>query len=198
MIANKKVRKNTTLYAPRNGYIFEKNINSGSAFNAKEKLFELVDLNSVWVEVKVFDEDMPWLSEAQSFEVSFKITDRVYKTNSFTLYPKINPDETSITLRLHLRNRDNKLFPGMYTSVLASSFKSEKLTLPRSAVIRKNAKYYVFVSSEFKGEYEPQEVKVETINSEIYIINDGLKEGEKVVNNALFMMDSDAQINGVY
>jgi len=70
--------------------------------------------------------------------------------------------------------------------------------LPQSAVILKDGKYYVFVVGEFEGEYEPMEVAVKPLNYETYIITSGLDEGNEVVNNALFMMDSDAQINSVY
>ncbi len=51
---------------------------------------------------------------------------------------------------------------------------------------------------EYEGEYEPLEVQVKVINANTYAITDGLNEGDEVVNNALFMMDSDAQINGLY
>jgi Cu(I)/Ag(I) efflux system membrane fusion protein len=73
----------------------------------------------------------------------------------------------------------------------------EYLTLSQSAVIRKNGKYYVFIVSEFQGEYEPKEIKAEALNNETYIIQ-GLNAGDEVVNNAMFMMDSDAQINGLF
>jgi Cu(I)/Ag(I) efflux system membrane fusion protein len=51
---------------------------------------------------------------------------------------------------------------------------------------------------EYEGEYEPSEVEVEVLNPDTYIIKSGLNAGDEVVNNALFMMDSDAQINGLY
>ncbi|MBU1642168.1 efflux RND transporter periplasmic adaptor subunit, partial [bacterium] len=64
--------------------------------------------------------------------------------------------------------------------------------------IRKNGKYYVFGVSEFEGEYEPIAVDAEVLDNNTYIIKSGLNKGDEVVDNALFMMDSDAQINGLY
>jgi Cu(I)/Ag(I) efflux system membrane fusion protein len=197
ILKKQKVSEYTTLYAPASGYIFEKNIVKGTAFNAKNKLFEIVNLDTVWVETKVFEDDLKWLRYAQDFEVRMKTTDKVYKTHSKLFYPHLNPKEATLTMRLRLENKNNALFPGMYASVISKDKMREYLTLPQSAVIRKNGKYYVFIVSEFQGEYEPKEIKAEALNNETYIIQ-GLNAGDEVVNNAMFMMDSDAQINGLF
>ena len=69
--------------------------------------------------------------------------------------------------------------------------------MPASAVIFKNGKYYVFVKGEYQGEYEPRVIQAKELDADTYSVQ-GLKDGDEVVNNALFMMDSDAQINGLY
>jgi Cu(I)/Ag(I) efflux system membrane fusion protein len=197
ILTKKKVSEFTTLYAPASGYIFEKNIVNGSAFNAKSKLFEIVNLDTVWVETKVFEDDLKWLKNAQNFELHFKTTDKVYKTRNKLFYPKLDPKEATLTMRLRLNNKSHTLFPGMYANVISKDKARQYLTLPQSAVIRKDGKYYVFVVSEFEGEYEPMEVQAKPLNNATYIIS-GLNAGDEVVNNALFMMDSDAQINGLF
>jgi len=198
VIRKKKVSKNTTIYATTSGYIFTKNITNGSAFNAKTKLFEIVNLDEVWVEAKVFEEDLEWLNETKSFEVTVKSSAQTYKATSSLLYPNLNPKKATLSLRLRLQNAENKLFPGMYASIISKDRAKEYLTLPQSAIIRKNRKFYAFMLGEYEGEYEPREVFVKPLNNEIYIIKSGLNAGDEVVNNALFMMDSDAQINGLY
>ena len=195
---SKKISQNTTIYSPVNGYIFKKNIADGSAFNAKAELFEIVNLDEVWVETKVFEKDLSWLRNAKDFEVSFKSTAKTYKATSSLLYPKLDEKEATLTLRLRLKNRGLKLFPGMYASVVSKDKAASYLTLPSNAVMRKDGKYYVFVIGEYEGEYEPLEVSVKVLNPHTYIITDGLAKGDEVVANALFMMDSDAQINGLY
>lgn len=198
LVKLKKVSLNTTIYAPKSGYVFSKNISKGSAFNAKTKLFEIVNLDEVWVEAKVFEDDLKWLKNAESFDVSFKSTDKIYKATSTLLYPELNPKEATLTMRLRLQNKDGELYPGMYASVISKAKVENYLTLKRSAVIRKGGKYYAFIVGDFKGEYEPVEIKTQTLDNETYIITSGLNAGDEVVNNALFMMDSDAQINSLY
>lgn len=198
LIQMKKISPNTTIYAPKSGYVFMKNVNEGSAFNAKTKLFEIVNLDDVWVEVKVFEDDVKWMRNADGFKVSFKTTDKTYETHAKFLYPNLNPKEATLTLRLTLPNKDNTLFPGMYANVISKDKPKEYLILPQSAVILKEGKYYAFTVGEYEGEYEPVELHVKPLDNETYIITDGLNAGDEVVNNALFMMDSDAQINGLY
>ena len=198
VIKMKKASQYTTIYAPQSGYIFVKNINDGSAFNAKTNLFEIVNLDDVWVEARIFEDDIQWIKKVKNFVVSFKTTNNVYKATAELLYPKLNPKEATLTLRLHIKNSKHELYPGMYANILSRDKAKEYLTLPQTAVIFKDGKHYAFVVSEFKGEYDPVEVFVKPLNNAKYIITRGLKAGDKVVNNALFMMDSDAQINGLY
>ena len=198
VLRSKKVSKNTTIYAPQSGYVFEKNLNDGSAFNPKMKLFQIVNLGIVWVEAKIFEKDVAWLKKADSFVVNIKSSKHIYTAYSKLLYPNLNPKEATLTLRLRLENKNKELFPGMYANIISKDRAKEYLTLPQTAVIRKNGKFYAFVVGEYEGEYEPIEISVEVLNNNTYIIKNGLNIGDEVVNNALFMMDSDAQINGLY
>ena len=195
---SKKVSQNTTIYSPINGYIFVKNINNGSAFKAQANLFEIVNLDEVWVEAKIFDVDLKWLKKAKRHMISVKSSKVTYKASSSLLYPNLDPKKATLTLRLRIKNRDNKLFPGMYATILSSAIQRVYLTLPQTAIIRKDGKFYAFIVGEYEGEYEPIEVFVTPLDNNTYIVNSGLNEDDEVVNNALFMMDSDAQINGLY
>jgi len=155
ILKNKKVSKYTTIYSPASGYIFIKNIVNGSAFNAKQKLFEIVNLDEVWVETKIFEDDVKWIKKANTFNIHFKTTNKVYTAHNKFLYPNLNPKEATLTMRIKLNNKDNTLFPGMYANVISKDITKTYLTLPQSAVIRKDDKYYVFTVGEYEGEYNP-------------------------------------------
>jgi len=198
VLKQNRASANTTIYSPIDGYIFVKNINKGSAFNAKQKLFVIANLDEVWVEAKLFEESRASLSDTKNYELHFKGLDKVYKTDKKLLYPELDPKVATLTLRLRLNNAKHELFPGMYATVISLKDEKEQLTLPTTAVIRKDGKHYVFMVGEYEGEYEPLEVHVKIIDANTYAIIDGLSEGDEVVNNALFMMDSDAQINSLY
>ncbi len=188
----------TTIYAPISGWIFEKNISQGSSFSSKKRLFQIVNLDSVWMEVKLFQHQLKELHLYQDFSVTIKGIEEVYLAKKSLLYPIINPKEATTTLRLILDNNKGKLKVGMYAKVSSRTLSKERLSIPRTAVIRKGGKWYAFLATEFKGEYEPIVIEVKPLDKLSYQVTKGLTLQDTVVNNALFMMDSDAQINSIY
>lgn len=198
VIASGEASSTTTLYAPVDGYIFKKSINKGSAFGAKEQLFQIVNLEKVWVEALVMQDQREAIDEVEAYAMDVKGIRQKYRSKEALLYPRLDRKEATLTLRISVDNPEGKLFPGMYANITSEAGPKQGLTLPSSAVIRKNGRHYVFMVTAFKGEYEPKEIKAELMDAEHYRIVEGLEEGDEVVNNALFMMDSDAQINGLY
>lgn len=196
--SERKVDEFTTLYAPQSGWIFEKNINEGASFSPQKKLFQIVNLEKVWVEVRLYQNEIEKLPLFTHFSVKPKGMSKTYTAQKKLLYPRLDPKEATATLRLQLDNEESVLKPGMYAKVFASAAATSRLVIPRTAAIRKNGMWYAFLATEFKGEYEPISIQVKPLDSEHYEIIKGLKEGDTLVNNALFMMDSDAQINGIY
>ena len=198
VISTQKVSQLTTIYAPISGYIFKKNITAGSAFSAKKELYEIVNLDEVWIEAKIFEDDIAWLKKVKDFDMYFQSRSTPYRATAQLLYPNVDPKEATFTLRLQLKNDKGEIFPGMYATIISKDTSQSYVTLPSSAVLRKDGKFYVFIVGEFEGEYEPIEVQAKPLNAETYIISEGVNAGDEVVSNALFMMDSDAQINGLY
>jgi Cu(I)/Ag(I) efflux system membrane fusion protein len=195
---SRKVNEYTTIYAPISGWIFEKSINVGSSFKKQQKLFEIVNLDSVWVEAKIFQKDLKNLDSLENFNIKVKGYDELFSAKKELLYPMLDPKDATFTLRLSVKNKNNILKPGMYTTLHSSAKSKNELLIPRTAALRKSSQWYVFLATEFKGEYEPVKVDIVPLDSEYFIVKSGLTEGENIVNNALFMMDSDAQINSIY
>ena len=193
-----KVSLYTNIYAPASGYVFLKNLNKGSAFSNKEIIFEIINLDHVWIEAQIDQKELPYLSQMTDFTFKTPGYAKTFRASKVQLYPNVSQKSARVTLRLKADNPEHTLLPGMYASITMHSVSKEYLTLPSTAVIFKNGKHYVFTVGQYAGEYDPQVVQVKVLNPHTYIIKSGLKDGQKVVNNALFMMDSDAQINGLY
>jgi len=194
----REVDEFTTIYAPISGWIFEKNLNLGSSFKKQQKLFEIVNLDKVWMEAKLFQNELKRLDTLKNFTLKVNGIAKVFKAEKTLLYPTLDPKEATATLRLLVDNYDEELKPGMYAKLHASADSSAKLVIPRTAALRKDGKWYAFLATDFKGEYEPVEIELEPLDNFYYIVKKGLSNGESIVNNALFMMDSDAQINSIY
>jgi Cu(I)/Ag(I) efflux system membrane fusion protein len=109
----------TTVYAPISGWIFEKNINDGASFNAKKRLFEIINLEKVWMEVELFQKELSKLNTLSHFTVKVKGLDKTFDAQKTLLYPMLDPKEATATLRLSIDNKDELLKPGMYAKVHA-------------------------------------------------------------------------------
>lgn len=187
----------TTITAPTSGYLYLKALEHGSAFKAGQKLFEIVDLSHVWIEAKIDELKLKSFMEAAMYTVESDALGR-YSAHTPFRYPVRSPGDALVTVRLEADNPGTALLPGAYVRIFASAQTQRVLRIPKTAVIRKNGTWYAFAAGEYEGEYEPVEVKVKVLDSDYYAVESGLNTGDKVVNNAMFMMDSDAQINGLY
>ncbi|WP_353662744.1 efflux RND transporter periplasmic adaptor subunit [Hydrogenimonas sp. SS33] len=198
MKKSRKAEPLTTIYAPAGGYIFEKNVLEGGAFRAKSTLFRIVGLRRIRVEAKVSEPDIAQVMRADSFRITTRSLPGSFQGENPFLYPRIEPKTALATVRLDVENPRRELIPGMFATIRAQTAPKTVLTLPRTAVIRKMERWYVFKAGEFEGEYEPVEVTIEPIDSGRVAILSGVKEGDEVVDKALFLIDSDAQINGLF
>ncbi len=194
----RRVDEFTTIYAPISGWIFKKNLNLGSSFKKQQKLFEVINLDKVWLEAKLFQNELQNLDKLENFTVKVKGVAITFKAKKALLYPMLDPKEATATLRLIVDNTNEVLKPGMYAKVHTSAKTETSLVIPRTAALRKDGKWYAFLATEFKGEYEPVEIDIEPLDNIYFLVKKGLFENENIVNNALFMMDSDAQINSIY
>jgi len=188
----------TTLRAPASGWIFKKNVSEGSAFKAGMTLFTVVNLDRVWVEAALYQRELPRLDTLTNFTVRATGSTKTYRAVKELLYPSLDPKAATATLRLAVDTPDNTLLPGMYVTVTAASKAAPVLTLPRSAVIRKNGAWYVFRTGDFKGIFDPVKVDVRPLDAKRVEVLSGLAEGDEVAEGALFMMDADAQLDGLY
>ncbi len=111
----------TTIISPASGWVFEKNINVGSSFKAGAKLFEIINLDKVWLEAKIYQDELPLLPALTQFKVKATGVDRLFDAKKQLLYLNLDPKEATATLRLEIDNPDGILKPGMYTTITASA-----------------------------------------------------------------------------
>lgn len=69
----------------------------------------------------------------------------------------------------------------------------EALTIPASAVIDTGVRSIAFVERS-DALLEPRELKVKAKTDDYVQVLEGLREGEKVVTRALFLVDSESQL----
>jgi len=192
----KKVPYYINIYSKYSGVIINKKINEQSYIKAGETLFSLVDLSTIWVDANIYQKDIEFIKKGMDAKIYVSGVGE-FNSKVDLIHPIVENKTKTIPVRLIVDNKKKKLFPNMFAKVEFINKAKTMLILPKSAVITKGDKNYVFKPLE-NNEYEPIEIKAVRIDSKIFQIKDGLKKGDKVINNSLFMLDSDAITNGLY
>jgi Cu(I)/Ag(I) efflux system membrane fusion protein len=84
----------------------------------------------------------------------------------------------------------------MFTNVELHVNLGDKLVVPRDAIIDTGRTQVVYVEAE-EGFFEPRVVTIGLNTGDMVEITRGLKEKEKVVAAASFLIDSEAKLKGI-
>ncbi len=181
--------------SPVTGYVIAKNIQEGSFAKRGKVLLQIADFSTIWVIANVYQKDIAFVHKGMKAKI---------KTQGFPpqegvidqVYPTVDAKNQTIPVRIVIKNNTN-LFPGLFSKIKITKNSAPRLILPKTAIIQKGEKSYVFIPQS-DGSFTPKEIHVTQINSQNFAIHSGLKEGDKVVDKALFLLDSDAMTNGLY
>ena len=83
----------------------------------------------------------------------------------------------------------------MYVNIELTLDMGEGLTIPVSAVMPTGSRTLVFVDKE-AGKLEPRFIQLGRKYGDIYEVLDGLKNGERVVASANFLIDAESKVQG--
>ena len=183
-------------YSPYTGTVVEKQITEGSAVKRGMSIYKIADLSTVWVVAKAYESDRAFIKKGERVEVTLSGSKKVYKSTIDFIYPLVDSVNKTIDFRITLNNSNGKIQPNSYATIRSIKPPKRRLILPNTAVVTKGSKHMVFIPSEYDGEYKSKTIKAKRISVNQFEILGGLKEGDKVVNNSLFLLDSDVLING--
>ncbi len=191
-----KTQKTVTIYSPATGVVIKKLAFEGHYVKAGEHQYEIADLSKVWVDVDIYEYELPWAHQGMPAEMELAyIPGRRFYGKVLYIYPYLSAKTRTATLRLEFTNPDYELKPDMFATVyLKSTIAGESLVIPQEAVIDSGVRQVVFVSLG-QGKFQPREVTlgVEGNNHEFQVLR-GLEEGEEIVVSAQFMLDSESRL----
>lgn len=191
-----KASKYLPFYSPYSGIVIEKSITEGSAVKKGMEVYKLADLSSVWVVAKAYEADREFIQKGSKVMVTFSGDDMTYESVVDFVYPIVDRVNRTIDFRITLENKSFKIQPNAYATIKKIESRKSNLVLPSTAVITKGERDLVFVPGKYEGEYKSKQIQAKRISSTKYEIVSGLNEGDVVVNNSLFLIDSDIVING--
>ncbi|MFZ7126845.1 MAG: efflux RND transporter periplasmic adaptor subunit [Desulfobacterales bacterium] len=191
-----RAHKTVTVFSPAAGVVTKKNAFEGHYVKAGEHQYEIADLSTVWVDVDIYEYELPWVEKGMPAEMALAyIPGKRFKGRVLFIYPYLNAKTRTATLRLEFPNPEDVLKPDMYANVyLRSEIEERSLLIPQEAVIDSGVRKVVFVTRG-QGKFEPREVELGLeVNDGLYQVLGGLSEGDEIVVSAQFMLDSESRL----
>jgi len=217
-----------TVRSPITGHVVKKYPREGQYVDEGGPLFDVADLTTVWVQAQLYEEDLAFLPPgahdsktglpARPLPVEATTRGRPGETFAGKLtfvFPHVDPESRTLTVRFELGNPDHELRPGMTASVrlrvegdelprLSSGKRlrlegDKVLAVPEGAVIdtgRQQVVYKEALPNTFDGvlvELGPKLTDADGVA--YYPVLAGLVPGDSVAVGGAFLIDAETRLN---
>jgi Cu(I)/Ag(I) efflux system membrane fusion protein len=193
---SRQPQEHLTLYSPFKGVVQDLAVDQGRRVMVGEDLVDIADLSMVWVWAQFYQDELPMLKK----DLPVSITTSSYPGEKFhgkisVIDPFINDAMRTGRVRIDVENPDLKLRPDMYVDVELTMATGEGVAVPVSAVLPTGRHNIVFVDKG-EGKLEPRFIELGRKYGDFYEVKSGLKETERVVTSANFLIDAEAKVQG--
>lgn len=188
-----EVRRTLTLRSPYPGNVTEKDVIEGQMVHAGDRLYQIADLATVWVEPAIFESDIPLIRVGQMADATFDaVSGRVFRGRVTFIYPELDMRTRTLKVRVELPNPGLLVKPMMYGSVQIRATSARGVVVPLTAVLPTGDRDLAFVVRH--GAVVPTPVTVETRGDSDLTVTGGLVAGDTVVASATFLFDSESSL----
>jgi len=188
-------QRTITFPSPVSGVVTEKKALQGMRFMPGDLLYQVTDLSSVWVVADLAEQDIGLVQPGAKAAV--RITaypNKVFDGRVTYVYPTLKAETRTVAVRVELANPGQLLKPAMYAQVdFSVGARQPVLTVPDSAVIDTGTRRIVLVQVA-EGRFEPREVELGGRGDVFVEVVAGVREGEKVVVAANFLIDAESNL----
>lgn len=196
LLATGEVTRTLKIRAPADGVIIVKKVSEGDNLRPGAELYRIADLSSVWVVAHVYEQDLPFVKVGQPATVHMPNLPGEELEGTVSYVSSFLDAGRQVEIRLDVPNSDYRLKPEMYAEVtLHAELPSERLAIPRAAVINSGARQVVYVASG-RDSFEPRVVTTGAIgDGDLVEVRSGLTDNEQVVTSGQFLLDSESRLN---
>ena len=176
--------------APVAGQIVERLVGPGQLLQAgSTQCFTISDMSTVWVLVNVYQNDLAYVHVGDGVDITTDAYADVFRGKISYIADALDPSTRTLQARIVTQNPGNKLKKDMYvTASVHAGALANALTVPDAAVLRDTENQpFVYVQSG-SNQFARRLVKVGDSQDGRTLVQDGLKEGERVVGDgSLFL-----------
>ena len=186
------ISKSVNIYAPISGMITKIDVNIGKYVNATDMLFQIMDNQSMYAKLNVFEKDAANLAIGQKIKVYTNTQPDVFYETKIEFVNKSYSDENAIEVYAKISNTTKKLIPGNYINASIQVDNNNAFVLSNDAIVDFEDKKFVFVQDAKKNSFSMQEVQIGIVTDKVSEIRnyETLQNKSIVINDAytLFMV----------
>jgi RND family efflux transporter MFP subunit len=187
-----------TFTAPVSGYVTARPVVAGMLVEPGMELFTVTDLSKVWIEADFYEYEASYLKTGQEASLTLPYDPTVRLAGKVALiYPVLDPQSRTLKVRFETDNPGLVLKPGMYANAEIQIQSGEGILIPDNAVLDTGDRQLVFIETA-PGEFTPRSVRVGLRGDGRALLLEGVEEGESVVIQANFLLDSESRIRAAF
>jgi RND family efflux transporter MFP subunit len=189
-----EIARDLTFYSPVTGFVTDRKAFPQTSISPDTELYTVSDLSSVWVNVDIFEYEVPYVRVGQKVVLKLSYyADKTYTGTISYIYPSVDPQTRTVKARVSIPNRGFALKPQMFADATIRVDYGRQLLVPQEAILNSGLTQQVFVVHP-GGVFEPRAITIGPVIDGQAAVLSGLKEGETVVSSGNFLIDSESRM----
>ncbi len=184
--------------SPASGVILEQKVYEGGYVKEGQTAYKIADISTVWIVAEIPFKQARYVKKGTLALITPEDDpENMIEGEVDYVFPEANHMAKTVKVRIKAQNKGIALKPNALVEVLFEVPIGEVIAVPETAVVDTGKRTLVFVEME-PGMFMPVPVKLGKKAEGFYEVKHGVKEGQKVVVRGTFLLDSEAQIRGLY
>jgi len=176
-----------TVTAPFDGTVIEKNVALGEVLKDDASAFVVADLRSVWVDLRVYQKDLPSIRKGQPVVIAAGQGIPDARGTIAYIGPVVGEQTRTALARVVLPNPDGHWRPGVFvTGMVVVNDIDISVLVPKTALQTIDERPVVFVETDTG--FQPQPVTLGRSNEARVEVTAGLTPGQRYVTSGAFTL----------
>jgi len=195
----RKIQQRIAYFAKHDGFIQKLMIREGMFVKPSMDVLTIGQIDTVWVIAEVFERQSGWVKKGQTVDMSVAAyPEKNWKGIVDYIYPVLDEKTRTLKVRIRFNNPQQLLKPNMFSRlVIRSRFEKPSLFVKREAIIR-NGEMERVVKALGDGKFQSVAVKTGSESGDYIEVLKGLKENDKIVTSAQFLIDSESSLTASF
>jgi membrane fusion protein, heavy metal efflux system len=144
--ATGQIQSSASITASGKGTVIDVKVTQGQVINPSDILFVISDLNELWAQAELPEQDSQFVKKGQRVQVEIPALGQVAIVGTVAYVADVvNPETRTVRVGVSLPNTDRKLKPSMLMTMLIEGKAVSKTVVPQAAVVRENDADHVFI-----------------------------------------------------